>query len=114
MTLKNCSKIIITVPSTNYESDISFVEFSARVNEVEKYLINEFGGVTSIEHGQGKWLDADGNLIPENIALASIKLDGLLEDSIALETKVLEWKRAWNQYCILLEVSDTTAVLVGV
>ena len=113
MTLKNCSKITITVPSTNYESEISFVEFSARVNEVEKYLINEFGGVTSIEHGHGKWLDADGNLIPENIALTSIKLDGVLEDSIALETKVLQWKQDWNQYCILLEVSDTTAVLVG-
>ena len=113
MTLKNCSKITITVPSTNYESEISFVEFSARVNEVEKYLISEYGGVTSIEHGVGKWFDADGNLIPENIALTSIKLDGVLEDSSALETKVLQWKQDWNQYCILLEVSDTTAVLVG-
>ena len=113
MTLKSCSKITITVPSTNYDTEISFVEFSARVNEVEKYLINEFGGVTSIEHGTGKWLDADGNLIPESIALVSIKLDGILDDSSALETKVLQWKQDWNQYCILLEVSDTAAVLVG-
>jgi len=100
-------EVAVYVPSTQKANEIiSKKEFNARIEEVETYLSNLFGGysATTIDGGYISD-DKEKGLIQENVArVASFgSKDGFEDKFDELRNKISEWCNSWSQESIALE-----------
>jgi len=96
---------VIYVPSTSNVGDkISNEELEERVNEVEKYVANEFGGYTETDT-DGGYKSTSGEIIEEDIVKVSVfaNNDEWNKNESKVVSKVKEWARRWGQEAIGFE-----------
>ena len=97
----------ITVPSTEFNKPISPAKFKKRVDEVQKYLANTFGGETTIS-GEGGYVAKSGELIPEKVkVVTSFADDKDFEQNVGrVVKKIKDWKKEWTQESVGYQVED--------
>jgi len=96
---------IIYVPSTsNVGKPISKSELDKRVNEVEKFVANKFGGYTETET-DGGYKSNSGKIIEEDIVKVSVfaKAMDWLKNESSVISKVRSWAKKWGQEAIGFE-----------
>ena len=96
---------VIYVPSTSNVGDkISNEELEERVNEVEKYVANEFGGYTETDT-DGGYKSTSGEIIEEDIVKVSVfaNNDEWNKNESKVVSKVKEWAKRWGQEAIGFE-----------
>ena len=96
---------VIYVPSTsNVGQKISKKELEARVDEVEKYVANEFGGYTETDT-DGGYKSTSGEIIEEDIIKVSVFANNKdwKDNEKKVVSKVKEWAKRWGQEAIGFE-----------
>mgnify|MGYP003132449054 CR=1 FL=1 len=96
---------VIYVPSTSNVGDkISQKELSRRVNEVEKFVANEFGGYTETET-DGGYKSQSGEIVEEDIIKVSVFANNKdwKENENKVVSKVKKWAKDWGQEAIGFE-----------
>ena len=96
---------IIYVPSTsNVGKPISKEELDKRVDEVEKFVANKFGGYTETET-DGGYKSNSGKIIEEDIVKVSVfaKAMDWLKNENSVISKVRSWAKKWGQEAIGFE-----------
>ena len=96
---------VIYVPSTSNVGDkISNEELEERVNEVETYVANEFGGYTETDT-DGGYKSTSGEIIEEDIVKVSVfaNNDDWNKNESKVVSKVKEWAKRWGQEAIGFE-----------
>jgi len=97
----------ITVPSTEFDKKISKAQFEKRVDDVQKWLSQTYGGETSIQ-GQGGYVSDTGKLIEEPVVVVTAFADTRTFNKKAdnMVDKLNEWKSKWKQESIAYQVED--------
>ena len=96
---------VIYVPSTsNVGQKISKKELETRVDEVEKYVANEFGGYTETDT-DGGYKSTTGEIIEEDIIKVSVFANNKdwKDNEKKVVSKVKEWAKRWGQEAIGFE-----------
>ena len=96
---------VVYVPSTsNVGEKISKKELEKRVDEVEKYVANEFGGYTETDT-DGGYKSTSGEIIEEDIVKVSVFANNKdwKENESKVVSKVKEWAKEWGQEAIGFE-----------
>lgn len=96
---------VIYVPSTSNVGDkISQKELDRRVNEVEKFVANEFGGYTETET-DGGYKSQSGEIVEEDIIKVSVFANNKdwKENENKVVSKVKKWAKDWGQEAIGFE-----------
>ena len=96
---------VIYVPSTTDVGEkISKKELEKRVQEVEKYVANEFGGYTETET-DGGYKSTSGEIIEEDIVKVSVFANNKdwKNNENKVVKKVKEWSKKWGQEAIGFE-----------
>jgi hypothetical protein len=106
-------RVRVYVPSTrDMTTVISGEEFASRVQEVSKQLAEWYGGATELPPGaRGVYQTQAGDMVREDVQ----QVEGLCTNVEVgqLLTKVEQWREAWGQESVLVEV-DNTGYLVGI
>ena len=96
---------VIYVPSTTDVGEkISKKELEERVQEVEKYVANEFGGYTETET-DGGYKSTSGEIIEEDIVKVSVFANNKdwKKNENKVVKKVKDWSKKWGQEAIGFE-----------
>ena len=96
---------VIYVPSTtNVGSKINPTEMDVRVDAVEKFVADKFGGFTKTET-DGGYKATDGDIIEEDIVKVSVFAHDMEWDKNEQEVvdQVKEWAKKWGQEAIGFE-----------
>lgn len=96
---------VIYVPSTSNVGDtISKAELDKRVNEVERFVANKFGGYTETET-DGGYKSTSGKIIEEDIVKVSVfaKANDWKKNEKSVISKVRRWAKKWGQEAIGFE-----------
>jgi len=96
---------VIYVPSTSNVGDtISKAELDKRVNEVERFVANKFGGYTETET-DGGYKSTTGKIIEEDIVKVSVfaKANDWKKNEKSVISKVRRWAKKWGQEAIGFE-----------
>ena len=97
----------ITVPSTEYDKPIPKWKFEKRVDEVQKWLSQNYGGETTVT-GQGGYVADSGDLIEEPVMVVTAFADtkNFNKNKDMLIDKLKEWKNKWKQESIAYQYED--------
>jgi len=96
---------VIYVPSTSNVGDtISKAELDKRVDEVERFVANKFGGYTETET-DGGYKSTSGKIIEEDIVKVSVfaKANDWKKNEKSVISKVRRWAKKWGQEAIGFE-----------
>lgn len=96
---------VIYVPSTSNVGDtISKAELDKRVDEVERFVANKFGGYTETET-DGGYKSTTGKIIEEDIVKVSVfaKANDWKKNEKSVISKVRRWAKKWGQEAIGFE-----------
>ena len=96
---------VIYVPSTSNVGDtISKAELDKRVDEVERFVANKFGGYTETET-DGGYKSTSGKIIEEDIVKVSVfaKSNDWKKNEKSVISKVRRWAKKWGQEAIGFE-----------
>jgi len=99
------TNFIVYVPSTSdVGNKISKKELDKRVNEVEKFVADEFGGFSKTEV-DGGYKATSGKIIEEDIVKVSVfaNNDNWKNNENRVVSKVKEWANKWGQEAIGFE-----------
>lgn len=98
------TRIVIYVPSTEYDKKVSRGKFQKRLSDTTRFLSKEFGGTTVIS-GLGHWFDDKGKLIKENV----VKVESFSpystykKEDKKVEKFLKEKAKAWKQKVLSFE-----------
>lgn len=98
-------EMAIYVPSTyDVDKKVSRSEMNARINEVEKYLAETFGGFTSGEK-EGGYLSSQNRIVTEKVVpvTAFASKDDFNKKKSQLVNKMSIWAKKWGQEAIGFE-----------
>ncbi len=101
--------LTVYVPSTARENKIvSQQDFTARTDDIGRFLCHTFGGCTVIP-GIGYWLNEAGILIHEriNLARSQTKPDQLAEHYDSIVDMAISYGRLWYQEAMAINVNGT-------
>ena len=96
---------VIYVPSTSNVGDtIPKAELDKRVDEVERFVANKFGGYTETET-DGGYKSTSGKIIEEDIVKVSVfaKANDWKKNEKSVISKVRRWAKKWGQEAIGFE-----------
>ena len=96
---------VIYVPSTSdVGNKISKKELDKRVDEVEKYVANEFGGYTETDT-DGGYKSTSGEIVEEDIVKVSVFANNKVwkDNEQKVVSKVKKWATEWGQEAIGFE-----------
>lgn len=107
----------VIVPTTTAKSKrMSRKAYMRRVNDVERYLADKFGGYTAIKAQGGYVSSASGEKIEEPV----IKVESYTtpesyrENAGRLYTKMNRWGRKWGQETVGYEFEDDMELIRGI
>lgn len=98
-------RVAITVPSTDEEGEVLDSEFNKRIEETRRQLSSWFGGDTTVAAGGG-WVDDEGNLIDEDVAVVEafasteLYMDHIDDFGEYVQDKHEEWGQSQIGYMI--------------
>jgi hypothetical protein len=97
------TRVVVYVPSTEFDKKITASEFKKRIGDTTKFLTDEFGGVTVVS-GSGSW-HTDHKVIKENVM--KVESFSPFKKYVTEQNKVRDFLREkakeWKQHSLSFE-----------